>query len=306
MRICSLLPSATEIVCALGLADQLVAISHECDYPPEIRSRPVITSSRVETAGLSSREIDLLVSAKLHDHDGIYALDEQLLEQLNPDLILTQELCDVCAVSYEQVQTAVRALRGNRTVLSLEPTDLDGVLSTITTLGEATGRLVQAEALVADLRVRLGAVAGRTPAQAPRPRVVCLEWLDPPFTGGHWIPEMVRLAGGEDVLSAPGQRSRRLDWKDVLDASPDVLVLMPCGFGVERALVEYGRASLPGDWWGMPAVRTGELYAVDANAYFSRPGPRLVEGTEILQQVISSDTDDGGLGPGWRRATRKE
>ena len=299
MRICSLLPSATEIVCALGLFDQLVAVSHECDYPSEVRSRPVVTSSRVETEGRSSAEIDAFVSTRLHEHAGIYTLDEQLLKRLQPDLILTQELCDVCAVSYEQVQTAVRALRGDQTVLSLEPSDLAGVLATITALGEATEQRGRAAVLVRDLQTRLTEIGRRSVAGATRPKVACLEWLDPPYSAGHWVPEMVEIAGGIDVLAASGERSRRLHWQEVLDAAPDVVILMPCGFGVERAVVEYQRASLPAGWNEMPAVIAGRVYAVDANAYFSRPGPRLLEGMAILQRILSGNDGEATLDKRW-------
>ena len=304
MRICSLLPSATEIVYALGLGDQLVAVTHECDEPPDARTRPRITRSAIDPETLTSAQIDALVSAHLHEHRGIYHIDRELLERLNPDLILTQELCDVCAVSYEDVQQAARALYGERQILSLEPTTLAGVLETLLVVGRATGTEARAGEVVNGLRERIERVRAQTAGVPRRPRVACLEWLDPPWAGGHWVPEMVTAAGGEDLLGRPGERSRRLRWDEVLTRAPEVVVLMPCGFGVERALVEYRRAALPPGWWDTPAVRAGQAWAVDANAYFSRPGPRLADGLETLAALLHPDLFPDGVDPG--RARRVE
>jgi iron complex transport system substrate-binding protein len=289
MRICSLLPSATEIVCALGLSDNLVAITHECDYPPEIVARlPRITRSAVASDRLNSAEIDALVTRHLHDHRGIYTLDQELLERLNPDLILTQELCDVCAVSYSEVQEAVRALYGERTILSLEPLRLDDVFEAIQRVGTITGRAEAAAELVSRLRGELAAIAAAV-AGAPRPRVACVEWIDPPWIGGHWVPDIVRSAGGEDALGRAGEPARRATWDEIAAAAPDVIVLMPCGFDVARTLREWPALTLPEGWERVPAARTGAIWAVNANAYFSRPGPRLVEGTRILAHILHPD-----------------
>ena len=301
MRICSLLPSATEIVCALGLRDQLVAVSHECDFPPEVRAKPVMTASRIDAGGLTAAEIDARVAAQLHDHTGIYALDEAMLARLDPDLILTQELCDVCAVSYEQVQEAVRALRTERTLLSLEPETVAGVLATVRAVGDAAGCPDRAEALAARLEGEIAAIAARRAPNAARPRVACLEWLDPPFIGGHWLPEMVDLAGGVDVLGAAGSRSRRVDWPEVLDAKAEVYVLMPCGFDVQRTIDEYRRTPFPEGWQQQAAVRSGNVFAADANAYFSRPGPRIVRGIEILAEILEAASSGAPSGEGWQR-----
>ncbi len=297
MRICSLLPSATEIVYALGLGDSLVAVTHECDEPPDARTRPRITRSAIDPAALTGAQIDALVSASLHDHRGLYHLDRDLLERLNPDLILTQELCDVCAVSYEEVQHAARALYGERQILSLEPATLGGVLETVLIVGRATGTEARAEEVVAGLRERIARVRARTADVAHRPRVACLEWLDPPFCGGHWVPEMVEAAGGTDPLGAAGERSRRLMWDEVLVAQPEVAILMPCGFDAERAVTEYGRTQLPPGWMETPAVRTGQVWAVNANAHFSRPGPRLVEGLETLAAILHPERFPEGVDP---------
>jgi len=300
LRICSLLPSATEIVCALGLFDHLVAVSHECDFPPEVRSLPPITSSRLEIGGLTGAEIDAAVSEGVHGHSGLYALDERLLARLDPTLILTQKLCEVCAVSYDQVQSAVRSLNGDQTVLSLEPTSLTGVLETISAVGRAAGCPERAAALIATLQETFGSNRGPAPV-ATRPRVACLEWIDPPFAGGHWVPEMVGLAGGADALASPGERSRRLTWQELAAADPDVLVLMPCGFDVEGAIGHYRQAALPDEWRSLSAVRTGEVYATDASAYFSRPGPRLARGIEVLSEILSARRTGEVGGEGWRR-----
>lgn len=302
MRICSLLPSATEIVYALGLGDQLVAVTHECNEPAEARDKPCITRSAIDPSSLTSGQIDALVTEHLHEHRGIYHIDGEMLERLSPDLILTQELCDVCAVSYDEVERAARSLYGERQILSLEPTTLDGVLDTILAVGAATGTESRAEEAVAALRARVDAVRRKTAAVTRRPRVACIEWLDPPFAGGHWAPEMVAAAGGDDPLGVAGERSRRLTWEDVIAAEPEVALLMPCGFDAERAEAEYEPSRLPAGWAGTPAVRSGQVWAVDANSYFSRPGPRLVDGLETLAAILHPELFTSTIDP--RRARR--
>lgn len=292
MRICSLLPSATEIVCSLGLIDDLVAVSHECDFPPEVKNKPVVTHSLIDGAQTLSAEIDAVVSQRLRAHLGLYHLDDELLARLEPDLILTQELCDVCAVSYEQVEAAARALDGRPSILSLEPTDLEGVFQSFRAVGRATRSEDKAEELMTEIRARISVVRRQSMMLATRPRVACLEWLDPPFVAGHWVPQMTGLAGGDDVLGEAGQPSRRLSWEEVLDAQPDVIVLMPCGFDTERTLREFRTALHPDSWQDVPAVRTRQVYAVDANAYFSRPGPRLARGIEILSEVFANQSSE--------------
>ncbi len=291
MRIVSLLPSTTEIACALGLGDALVAVTHECDYPPEIVGKPIITRSSMPHTGLRSAEIDAIVSAQVRDQISIYALDEGLLHQLRPTLILTQALCEVCAVAFDQVQHAVRDLGrvGDLPrILSLEPTDLTSIFDTITAVGHATGRTATATALIASLRERVAAVATRVQQAAPaRPRVACFEWLDPIFGPGHWLPEMVTLAGGEPVIGKAGEHSPRVDWETVRAAAPEVIVLTCCGFDIARTLHE-ASLTLPQreGWAELPAVQQGRVYAVDGNAYFSRPGPRIVEGLETLAALL--------------------
>ncbi len=295
MRIVSLLPSTTEIAFALGLGDAVVAVTHECDYPPEVRGRPVITSSALDHADASSEEIDAAVRSQLRDDLSIYHLDNTMLRQLAPDLILTQALCEVCAVSFGDVGRAVAASGVEPRILSLEPTSLDGIFGTILAVGNATGTRGRAQELVAELRGRVAVVRERVAALAYRPRVACLEWFDPLYGPGHWLPELVELAGGRPGLGVAGEVSRRVSWGDVIAFAPEVLVLTPCGFDLDRAAAE-AEAILPRrtGWSALPAVRNGRVYAVDGNAYFSRPGPRIVDSLELLARLIHPD-----LFPGW-------
>jgi iron complex transport system substrate-binding protein len=283
VRIVSLLPSATEIVCALGLSDALVGISQDCDFPPEIRGRPVLSAAIVDPAEPSGL-IDRRIRNAVHNGQSVYHLDAAALARLAPDLILTQELCAVCAPSYTLVQRAAKVLRGQPHVLSLEPTSLSDVLDNILLVGRMAGSERRAEALVERLRARIEAIRGH--ALPSRPRVACLEWLDPLYVGGRWIPEMVDAAGGLDVLGEPGRPSRLVSWEAVLDAQPEVLVLMPCGFDVPRTRAELGRLMGRQGWIDVPAVRASRVYLTDASAYFNRPGPRLVDGLEILASAI--------------------
>ena len=285
MRIVSLLPSATEIAHFVGVGDVLVGVTHECDYPPGVENLPRLTSTSIDQRSMTSAEIDAVVGERLTDSESIYSLDAKLLEELNPDLVLTQGLCDVCAVSSNVVAQAAAALPEMPRVLSMNPTTLNEVLDVTIEVGDAVGRGVEARAKVTTLRERLARIEG-TVAGLPRPRVGCIEWLDPPFSAGHWVPEMVRLAGGEELFARAGEPSKRLSWEEVFGAAPEVLVLMPCGFDAARAAGE-ARAlpEMPG-WEDLPAVKNGRVWAVDANSYYSRPAPRLVEGVEILARIL--------------------
>ena len=284
MRVASLLPSATEMVHFAGAAENLVGVTHECDYPPAVQNLPKLTSSKIDSS-MTSAEIDAAIGRYLTDTGSIYALDADLLAELSPDLILTQGLCDVCAVSMSLVEEAASTLESKPEIISLNPTSLGDVLEDAARIGEALGRGKETSEKIAALTERLTRVE-EVVAGLPRPHVGCIEWLDPPFSAGHWVPEMVRLAGGEELFSGPGEPSRRLTWQDVFEAAPEVLVLMPCGFGVERTIHE-ARAlpEMPG-WDGLPAVKDGRVWVVDANSYFSRPAPRLVEGVEILARIL--------------------
>lgn len=284
MRIASLLASATEIVCVLGLEDDLVAISHECDHPPEVLDRPRISRPRFDPDGLSGGEIDAVVRESMAMHGNVYILDEPALREVAPDLILTQAVCDVCAVPTSLAHEAARSLDG-ATVLSLDAHTVDGIFSTIIRVGEATGTTARAERVVAGLRARVAAVRDRV-AHAVRPSVLALEWLDPVFTPGHWGPEMVESAGGANLLGTVGERSKTVTW-DLLEAcDPDVLLVMPCGYGLDRSIQEADahadriRAVAP------RAVETERAFVLDGSSYFNRSGPRVVDGIEILGAVL--------------------
>ena len=293
-RVVSLLPSATEMVHLVGAGHALVGVTHECDHPQGVENLPKLTASKLDQA-MTSAEIDATVtrlSANLSDGGSIYALDIELLEELAPDLIITQGLCDVCAVSMNVVRKAAANLPAPPRILSLNPTSIEDVLTDLVAVGGTLGYAEEARLAVAGLRERLLRVEA-TVAGRPRPRVACIEWLDPPFSAGHWVPEMVRLAGGEEVLAEAGEPSRRVGWEAVYEAAPEVMVLMPCGFDAGRAAEEAkGLSPLPG-WHGLPAVGDGRVWAVDANSHFSRPAPRLVEGVEILARILHPDAFEG-------------
>jgi len=290
MRICSLLPSATEIVFALGLGDHLVAVTHECDLPAGTERIPIITQSTMDGGARGSREIHNHVTAAAHSGSSLYSLDQELLERLDPDIILTQELCEVCAVSYDQVASAVHRLGvrlpGKRTILSLQPRTLGEILETIRQVGDATGAGERAATLVRALEQRINRVAAVARAAAARPRVFDMEWLAPPYTAGHWVPEMISLAGGRDELSRKGAPSVEVSWADIARYDPEVLILMPCSFSLERTLEELGRARFPDEWSRLGAVRAGRVYVVEGATYFSRSGPRTVDGLEILAEIV--------------------
>jgi iron complex transport system substrate-binding protein len=280
MRIISLVPNGTEILFALGAGDLVVGVSHECDYPAEARTRPILTGSAL-TPGMSASEVDAAVSAQVGSGLSLYTLDEARIADLAPDVIVTQQLCPVCAVSTEQVDGAVRPLPRCPDLVSLDPQTIGQVFADIRRVGEVTGKAAEAGALLANLEERLEKVRAAT-AGKPRPRVLALEWLDPPFAGGHWVPEMIAAAGGIDAIAEPGGHSERLTWDRIDAADPDVIVVMPCGFDEAGAREQIGTiADLP-EWHSLRAVRGGQVYPVDANGCFSRPGPRLVDGIERL------------------------
>jgi iron complex transport system substrate-binding protein len=293
VRVASLLPGATEMVHFAGAGDALVGVTHECDYPTGVERLPKVTSSEIEGHTMTSAEIDAAVERRMTDTGSLYALDAGLLEDLGPDLILTQGLCDVCAVSTSLVERAVAGMKGEPEILTLNPTSLRDVLDDTLRIGGALGRGNETREKVAALQGRLADVE-QAVAGLPRPRVGCIEWLDPPFSAGHWVPEMVGVAGGEELFARPGERSVRLSWDEVFEAAPEVIVLMPCGFDANRA-VEEARRVLPGlpDWGELPAVKEGQVWAVDANSHFSRPAPRLVEGVEILARILHPEASLG-------------
>jgi iron complex transport system substrate-binding protein len=285
----SLLPSSTEILFAIGAADQLVGVTHECDYPAAARTLPALTSSLLP-AELDAAGIDRHVRARVHQGSSLYGLDDAKLAALAPDLIVTQELCAVCAVSYEIVDRAAKRLRGDPRVVSLEPSSLDDVFATIALLGELVDARSGATALLAGLHERVDALRARTRSAKPA-RVLVLEWTEPPMSAGHWTPGLVELAGGDPVLGVPGGNSRVLSWEAIAGSDPDVVIVAPCGFGLARAGDEL--AALPPAaaraFAGIRAVRAGRAYAMDGNAYVNRPGPRLVDTAEMFAAAIDGD-----------------
>jgi iron complex transport system substrate-binding protein len=306
MRIVSLLPSATEIICALGLGDQLVGVTHECDYPEFVARLPKVTRTLIPSDA-SSAAIDALVRERLKTQLALYTLDMPTLQRLNPDLIVTQTLCDVCAVAEAEVRSAACQLPGNPRVVNLEPTTLAGVLESLEMVAQAAGAPDGARSAIAALRAHIDTVAKRSTAINSRPRVLVLEWLDPPFSCGHWSPELVQLAGGQEVLGIAGERSRTLDWSEILAAKPDVILIACCGFSIERTMQDVPALVSRPAFADLPAVRDGRVYVVDGSAYFSRPGPRLVDSLEILAHVLDPAAHPlpSGLEPA-RRLSREE
>ena len=286
MRIVSLLPSTTEIVCALGLEAELVGITHECDYPPCAVDKPRLTASRISPETMTSKEIDHAVRSQLDGHGSIYDLDEAKLRELNPDLILTQELCEVCAVSYQTVERAARMFEAEVKVVSLEPTTIDEVFENIRMVGELTNRRSEADELTKSLAARLDRVREKTAGLANRPRTLMLEWLEPPFAPGHWVPEQVAIAGGDHAFGRAGQRSVTTTAEEIREYAPEAIVLIPCGYYKEDILRQLPTSRLPEGWNDLPAVKAREVWATDATSYFSRPGPRVVDGVEILARIL--------------------
>jgi iron complex transport system substrate-binding protein len=295
MRICSLLPGATEILFALGFGDQIVGVTHECDYPPQAREKPVVVRSGIDPNRLSSSEIDRQVGAILAGGNNLYTLDQRALQASAPDLIVTQSLCEVCALDYNHVVEVARSLPQPPQILSLNPHSLSELLDDVLRIGAATSATTAAANLVASFKKRIQTVGEREPTR--RPRVVCLEWFDPLYIAGHWVPEVVALAGGEDVLGRAGDPSTKVAWRSVLEARPDALLLMPCGFDLRRTVREATPLRQLEGWSELPAVKSGNVFALNGNAYFSRPGPRLIDGLEILARILHPGDFSGEASP---------
>ncbi len=301
LKIVSLLPSATEIVCALGLEENLIGITHECDYPLSITGKPPLTASRISHETMSSAEIDHAVRSNLDGHGSIYDLDEKLLADLKPDLIVTQELCEVCAVSYKTVQKAAKMYVADAKVVSLEPNTIADIFENIKTVGELCGVSGKAETLVADLQNRLDVIRERiqenetnpksqiSNPKSNRPRVFMLEWLEPPFAPGHWVPEQVEIAGGIALLGEAGKKSLATTYEAIYESQPEIIVLIPCGYYTKDIVRQLEQTRFPANWRELPAVKNDNVWAMDASAYFSRPAPRVVDGAEILAKIFHSD-----------------
>ncbi len=295
MRIVSLLPAATEIVGALGALDQLVGVSHECDHPAEVNRKPRVTYCPIYGKGLPSSEVDRWVTETLATSGTLYTMDEPLLRSLKPDVILTQKLCDVCAVGYRTVTAMAAMLPGPPRVVNLEPSSLADIFEDIRLVASVLGMERRGEELVCSLEQRVEVVRERARDASCRPRCFLMEWIDPPFCSGHWGPELVEIAGGTDVLGKRGQDSTRISWEQVVAAQPEVLVLACCGYSAQPTLQDVPLLQRSPGWDSLPAVRKERVYAVDGSAYFSRPGPRLVDSLEILAEILHPELFQGSF-----------
>ena len=276
------------MACALGLEESLVGITHECDYPAHVKTKPVVVRNVLPIETMSQSEIDLAVADRLRQGLSLYQIDEALIRQLAPDLILTQNLCQVCAPSGNEVSQVLKALPNAPEILWLTPQSLHEIFDNVLDLGKETGKTSEAQSLVSECKTRLERLAAITQTAAQRPRVFCMEWLDPVYASGHWVPELVKIAGGNDELGKERGESIRISWKEILDWAPEVLIMMPCGFNLQQTMKQIWSvfSSPDSDFFKLPAVQNGRVYAVDANSYFARPGPRVVEGAELLAQLI--------------------
>ena len=283
MRICSLLPSGTEILFALGLNNSIMGVTFECDYPPEAKTKPVVVLSKLPH-GLSQREIDRQVKVYSERRESLYQLDADELLAIQPELIVTQELCHVCAASPNDIGGIFAKLSFEPRILALTPKTVDDILQDVITVGGVTEKEEEASGLVDSLRARIQTISLSQPGY--RPRVLCLEWLDPPFVGGHWVPEMVSIAGGHDVLGIPAKPSFETDWQTIAKSDPDLVLVMPCGYHTHEVEQELQIARLPSEWHELRAVREGNVFAMDASSHFSRPGPRIVKGIELIAQLF--------------------
>jgi len=285
-RIVSFLPSATEMVYALGLQDRLVGVTHECDFPSSVKQKPIVVRSAVPVETMTEPEIDKAVSERVGAGLSVYEVDETLLRTLAPDLILAQDLCDVCAPSGNEVSRALKVLSGRPDIVHLSPKSLAGIFQNVQDIGNAAGCPAAAEQWVRDSSEKLEKIIATTRLLASRPRVFCMEWLDPLYCSGHWVPEMVQIAGGIDELSRQGSDSVQISWDTVRRWAPEVLIVMPCGCHLSKTLELAPKlGNLPG-WSEIPAVKSGQVFAVDASSYFARPGPRVLQGVELLAHLI--------------------
>ena len=285
MRIVSLLPSATEIICGIGLQSQLVGVSHECDYPAGVADLPKVTKTLIPHDATSG-QIDALVRERLKTERALYSLDMPVLESLRPHLIVTQALCDVCAVAENEVRSAACSLPNGPKVVNLEPSRLSDVFECIRQVGEAAECVDRANDFARELQARVDAISQRSHSIETRPSVMLLEWIDPPFSAGHWSPELVAIAGGREVIGVAGKRSVTTPWDSILAADPDVMMIACCGFTIERTLQDFPILTSYPKWDSLQCVRSGQVYIVDGSAYFSRPGPRLVDSLEILAHSL--------------------
>jgi len=292
MRICSLLPSATEVLFALGLGDSVAGVTHECDYPPEAATKPALISPRVNPIAKSD-DLDRSVCGLMARGESLYAVRDDLLREIQPDLIITQDLCQVCAASPDDLASALAKMPKQPRILTLQPHTLADVWNDIRRIGEATGKSPEADEFAKRQEQKVAAIREKVSAAPSRPRVACIEWLDPIYVGGHWVPQMVEAAGGIDVLGQAGQPSFTVTSDQVIAAKPEVIIIMPCGFSIKHTEDELRRTSLPPEWNQLAAVRDNRVYIVDANSYFSRSGPRLADGVAILASLLHPNVGAG-------------
>ena len=286
MRICSLVPAATEILFGLGLGDSVVGVTHECDWPPEAAAKPVVTASLIQSGDLSSGEIDRMVAETARAGRPLYAIEEERWAEVEADVVVMQELCDVCAVSTDQVEGILKARPLDVEVLDFSPSTLEDIGESISAIGVRLGAEGEAEELAAGMRSRLDRVVSALAGVETLPRVFVTEWLEPPYSAGHWVPDMIATAGGIDVAGMSGEPSHRMRWPDVAALEPDVVVLAPCGFDLDRTLSEVVPLDLSAHLLGTPARQESAVFAVDANAMFSRPSPRVVDGVELMAHLL--------------------
>ena len=288
MRLVSFLPSATEILYELGVGDNVFAVTHECNYPADAKTKPRVIHSSFDPQKMSSQEIDNKVIDLVTSGKDIYILDEQVLKKANPDLIIAQGICEVCSPYTREIDKAVSLLGGKPEVLVLDPKNLDEILHNVLEVGNRVGKQEQAKEFVTKLQKRIDHIKNTT--KISRPKVICIEWLDPIFTAGHWVPQMVEIAGGTNGISSTGEKSRKMQIDEIITFDPDIIILMPCGFDIDRTILEYEKLHEDSKWKKIRAVKNGEVYVVNANEYFSKPGPRTVAGLEILAKIIHPDT----------------
>lgn len=280
------------MVFALGLGEKLIGVSHECDFPEAAKTKPVVVRPALPIERMTLREIDVAVAERIGSGQSLYQVDENLLRDLNPNMIVTQNLCQVCAPSGNELSAALKLLRLKPEIVWMSPHSLEDIFQNLLDLGSVTGRVAEAERFITSARSRLQKISDVTKEFSHRPRVFCLEWIDPYYCCGHWVPEMVELAGGQDALGHKGTDSVRMSWSDIAAWSPEILIISPCGFGTEKAIEQARQLLQQPGWSDLPAVRNGRVFAVNANAYFARPGPRVVDGIELLAHLFHPELFD--------------
>ena len=283
-RIVSFLPSATEILYELGVGDDIVGVTHECNHPEQAKSKPRVIHSSFDPDAMTSQEIDNKVVDLMHSGNDIYILDDEILKKANPDLIVAQGICEVCSPYTKEISRAITILDNKPEVLILEPRNLEDILQNILDVATKVSKLKEGQSFVDSLKKRITFIQSKP--KTSKPKILCVEWLDPLFTAGHWVPQMVEMAGGVNGISSTGDQSRRMEIDETIKLDPDIIILMPCGFDIKRAILEYEKLANNISWKSLAAVKKGQVYAVNANEYFSKPGPRTVTGLEILAKII--------------------